>query len=104
MDRLHPILLFSRSIFDASAHAAGKGGGADVAALEGEQLVQRLVMSDAGDLLHITDGQHLAPVAGFQDLLQVVPVCWVFYCITSNLTQKHRHTQAGVWRRSWRTL
>ena len=46
MDRLHPILLFSRSIFDASAHAAGKGGGADVAALEGEQLVQCLVMRD----------------------------------------------------------
>ena len=92
----HPILLFSRSLFDTSAHAAGHGGGADIAALEGEQLVQRLVMSDAGDLLHITDGQHLATIAGFQDLLQVVPVCWVFYYITSNLTQKHRHTRTCV--------
>ena len=35
MDRLHPILLFSRSLFDASAQTAGKGGGADLAVDEG---------------------------------------------------------------------
>ena len=64
MDRLHPILLFSRSIFDASAHAAGKCGGADVAALEGEQPVKGLIVADAGDRLDITDGQHLAAIAG----------------------------------------
>lgn len=31
----HPILVFRRSLFDASAHAAGKGGGADLAVDEG---------------------------------------------------------------------
>ena len=35
MDRLHPILLFSRSLFDASAHAAGQGGGTDLSVDEG---------------------------------------------------------------------
>ena len=80
----------------ASAHAAGKGGGADIAAVEWEQLVPGLVMADSGDLFHVADGQHLAAVAGFQNLFQVVPVCWVFYCITSNLTQKHRHTRTCV--------
>lgn len=80
----------------ASAHTAGQGGGADISALEGKHLVQGLVMADAGDLFHFTDGQHLAAIGGFQYLFQVVPVCWVFYIITSNLTQKHRHTRSCV--------
>lgn len=31
----HPILVFRRSLFDASAQAAGQGGGADLAVDEG---------------------------------------------------------------------
>ena len=35
MDRLHPILLFSRSLFNTSAQTAGQGSGADLAVDEG---------------------------------------------------------------------
>ena len=64
MASYHPILVFMRSFLCASAHTAGQGGGADVAALEREQLVKGLIVADAGDRLDITDGQHLAAIAG----------------------------------------
>ena len=86
-----------RSLFDTSAQTAGQRCGADVAPLhDGEMPPDGAAVNHSGELTDLGYCQNLFPSGEFQNLLQVVPVCWVFYCITSNLTQKHRHTRTCV--------
>lgn len=65
--------------FAASAHAPRQRGGADIAVDEGEALVKGLVVADAGEVLYLSDGEHLPPVRVFEHLFQIVSVVDVFH-------------------------
>ena len=69
MDRLHPILLFSRSIFDASAQTAGKGGGADAAVYEWEKPLDGSSVGDPCKSGNLRDIENLLSTGKLQNLL-----------------------------------
>ena len=74
-----------RSFLCASAHTAGQGGGADLAIHEKrESALDGPLVNKPCEASNFCDAQQLLAAGELENLLQIVPIIWVFHLLTSS--------------------